>query len=326
MEDCWLEFKASSYRSGWIGLAAAVGLAAGAVVLSRLIISRGEISLQEPLSSLALALGAAILLDLVLLALLIYWSVAALRLHYRLDRNGLIIRWGASRLVVPMERIQAVMPGGELVGGQPIETPDDKRMGGSRWGWRSFRGIGWAGLRAGRARFADGRPVRLFTTSPLAESAVVLTPDAAYVVSPRERDAFVQAWQVRRPLGPTQHWREEEQRGRLLTLPIWRDGLAWTLIGLGLLANLALHIYLMFVFDQLPARLSFHFNVFGQADRIADRTEILRLPQVAFLMLILDLVLGFAIYRGQRVAAYLVWGAGLVLQWLVWGAVITIIG
>jgi hypothetical protein len=316
-----LEFKASSYRSGWIGLATAVGLAAGAVVLGRLIISRGGISLQEPLSPLALTLGAVILLDLVLLALLIYWSMAALRLHYRLDRNGLIIRWGASRLVVPMERIQAVMPGGETLRLAQGDTGDQGSTG-----WRSFRGIGWAGLRAGRARFSDGRPVRLFTTSSLAESAVVLTPNAAYVISPRERDAFVQAWQDRRPLGPTQHWQEGEQRGRLLTLPIWRDGLAWTLIGLGLLANLALHIYLTFVFDQLPARLSFHFNVLGQPDRIADRTEILRLPQVAFLMLSLDLILGFAIYRRQRVAAYLVWGGGLVVQWLVWGAVITIIG
>jgi len=111
-----------------------------------------------------------------------------------------------------------------------------------------------------------------------------------------------------------------------LALSIWHDRLAWVLMGLGLLFNLALHIYMTLVFDQLPDMLSFHFNVIGQVDRIANRTAILRFPQLAILILALDSGLGFLIYRRQRVAAYLVWGGGLVLQLLVWGAVLTIIG
>jgi hypothetical protein len=298
-----------------MGLLIAGGLAAGAIGLVNVIVSRGEVSLHRPLSPLVWTLGTALLLDLVALTLLLYWSVAVLRLRYRLDRNGLVICWGASTLVVPMERIQTVTIGSEMEVGENEAA-----------GWRVFRGVGWAGLRAGRARLLDDRPAWVFTTAPLAQSTVVLTPDNAYVVSPREPTAFIEAWRVRHPLGPTQYWREGEQRVGLLGMPIWHDRLAWALVGLGLVANLALHGYLTYVFDQLPAMLSFHFDVLGRADRIASRTGILRLPQVALLMLVLDLGLGFAIYRRQRVAAYLIWGGGFVLQLLVWGAVLTIIG
>ncbi len=193
-------------------------------------------------------------------------------------------------------------------------------------GLRAFRGVGWAGLRAGRARLANNKPARVFTTTSLYRSIVVLTPDCAYVVSPRDPEAFAEAWRVRLPLGPTHHWREEEQRAWLLDLPLWRDRLAWALVGLGLFANLTLHGYLTFVFERLPSMLSFHFDLLGQADRIGGRAEILRLPQVALILLALDLGLGFAVYGRQHIAAYMVWGGGLVLQLLVWGAVITIIG
>jgi hypothetical protein len=310
-----VEFKTSFSRNVCIGPAISVGLAVGAIALVGVLVSKGEFSLRQPLSPLTAGLSLAVVLDLVLLALVLYWSIAALRLRYRLDRNGLVICWGASRLVVPMERIHAVIPGSEVGVGEDATS-----------GWRAFRGIAWPGLRAGHAQLPGDEPARVFSTASLAQSTVVLTPDCAYVVSPRDADAFIEAWRVRRPLGPTQYWREEEQRAWFLDLPIWRDRWAWTLIGLSLLANLALYGYLALVYDQLPAILPFHFDVLGQADRIAPRSEILRLPQVALLMLGLDLGLGLVVYGRQRIAAYLVWSGGLVLQMLVWGAVLTIVG
>ena len=286
-----------------------------AIGLGALVVSKGNVSAGRPLPLLVFSLGVALLLNLVVLALVLYWSVAALRLRYRVDRNGLVIWWGASKLTVPMERIQAVMPGHEIdaQGNEALELAN-------------FRGIGWAGLRAGRARLSNDTLASVFTTLPLAQSTFVLTPDHAYIVSPHSSDAFVEAWRIRRPLGPTQYWQEKEERTQLLGWPIWHDRVTWMLIGFSLLANLALNIYLAFVFDRLPAMLSFHFDVLGRADRIASRSEIIRLPQVALLMLLLDLGVGFVVYRHERIAAYLIWGGGLILQLLLWGAAITIIG
>jgi hypothetical protein len=214
-----------------------------------------------------------------------------------------------------MERIQAVMLGHEIVA-----------QGNDALEWTAFRGVGWAGLRAGRARLSDDTLARVVTTLPLAQSTYVLTPNRAYILSPRAPDDFIEAWRIRRPLGPTQHWQEEEERAQLLAFPIWHDRVAWVLVGFSLLANWALNVYLALAFDRLPAMLSFHFDALGQADRIASRSEILRLPQVALLMLLLDLTVGFVIYRQERMAAYLIWGGGLILQLLVWVATITIIG
>jgi hypothetical protein len=50
------------------------------------------------------------------------------------------------------------------------------------------------------------------------------------------------------------------------------------------------------------------------------------LPVLAAVLLALDLTLGFAVYRRERVAAYLVWGGGIILQLLAWGALVTIRG
>lgn len=310
-----VEFKTSSYRSGFIGLAVAGGLAALAVGLVALIVLIGQLSLHRPLPLLVLGLGSALLLVVIALILALYWSIAALRLRYRLDRNGLVIWWGASKLFVPMQHIERIATGDQFVSN-----------GNEASGSWVFRGIGWVGLRAGRARLPDNTFARVLTTSPLADSTVLITPNQAYVVSPRNPDAFVEAWRVRRPLGPTQYWQEVERREWFLDLPLWRDRLAWALTGLSLLANLALHIYISLVFDRLPTMLSFHFNELGQADRVASRIQILRLPQIALLILVLDLGLGFALYRRWSLAAYLIWGGGLAAQLFVWGAVFTIIG
>lgn len=310
-----MEFKTSSYRSGYIGLAVAGGLAAFAVGLGALIVTIGQVSVHRPLPLLVLGLGSALLLVMIALILALYWSIAALCLRYRLDRNGLVIWWGASKLIVPMQHIHRIATGDQFV--------SNGNEASRRW---VFRGIGWAGLRAGRARLSDNTFARVFTTSPLTQSTVLITHNQAYVVSPRNPDAFVEAWRVRRPLGPTQYWQEEERRAWFLDLPIWSDRLAWTLTGLSLLANLALHIYISLIFDRLPMMLSFHFSELGQADRVASRIQILRLPQIALLVLVLDLALGFALYRRWSVAAYLTWGGGLAAQLFVWGAVFTIIG
>jgi Bacterial PH domain len=305
-----MEFKTASYRSGLVGLLAAAALAAGAISLANTLFAGGSIGLRQPLAPLTLGLSVVLLLDLVVLLLLLYRAIAALRLHYRLDRNGLVIYWGGSRLIVPMERIEAVEPVADQAGARGEGL------------WSEL----WAGLLAGRARLAGNRPAHLRTTLPLARSIAVLTPDGAYVVSPREPDAFIEAWRVRRPLGPTQHWREEEQRARFLSLPIWRDRLAWGLMALGLAANLALQVYLALVFNQLSAILPFHFDALGRPDRLGDRAEILRLPQVALLLLAIDLILGLIVYRRERLAAYLIWGGGLILQLLIWGALRAIMG
>ena len=145
--------------------------------------------LRQSLSPLAFGLGVALLLDLAAIGVVLYWSFATVRLRYRLDRNGLAITWGASRLLIPMESIRAILPGSQ-VGSKPGPIS-------------GLPGQVWVGLRPGRLRLADGMAAWLHTTSRLAHSLVVVTADCAYIVSPHDPAGFIQAWEARRGLGPT---------------------------------------------------------------------------------------------------------------------------
>jgi len=300
-----LEFRTASRRTGWLGLAGAAWLFALAFVIILQLT-------QKPALLLAFALAVALLFDLAALAVVLYRALTNLWLRYRVDRNGLIIVWGATRLVVPMSAIEAVLPARHLNDLHDV-------LNAPRCWWQP-------GTHLSSARLPDGREACVRSSLPPADSLAVVTPGRVYLVSPERPDAFVQAWQTRRPLGPTQCWREEQQRTGILALPVWYDRIAWGLLLGTLGAVLFLNGYLTFVYDRLPPTLAFHFDVLGRPDRIGQRAELFGLPILAGIMMILDVGLGFVIYRRERMAAYLIWGGALVLQLLTWGAVYTITG
>jgi len=300
-----VDFPTSSHRHGQIGLGIALLLTAvNAAAVYK--ITHTSIPWQ------VFTIGVAVLIGLLALAVILYWTFTLLTGRYHLDRNGIRIRWGASHLWIPMEAIRNIGVAADL-DASLLPT-------------KSITGPAWLGSSSNRIRLENGKHLFLRTTQPLNKSVAVMTDDNVYVISPVEPDSFVEAWRVRRPLGATQQWREKEQRTWLPGLLVWRDALAWGLVGGALVTHLAVDGYLAFVYDRLPQALSFHFDAFGQPDRIGDRAEIVRLPLVAFFMLVFDLVLGFAVYRNHRVAAYLIWGGGLIIQLLTWGALFTIIG
>jgi hypothetical protein len=298
-------FKTSDTHQGVIGLIVAAVLLGIAGLLAT------QLSGQS-FSLMVFLVATGLVLDLLLLVVVLYWSIATLNLHYQLDRNGVTITWGVSRLRVPMQRIQAIVP---------VDKADDQTGLADLASRQTWLG-GWVK----RTRLADGKIAHRRSTAPAAQSAVIMTSDYAYIVSPRRPDTFVQAWRTHRPLGPTQYWREEEERTWLMGLPIWNDAIAWGLIAVAVGATIALFGYLALAYDRLPAVLAFHFDALGQPDRIGERAAILNLPLTALLLLTLDLAIGFAVYRKERVAAYLVWGGALVVQILAWGALHTIVG
>jgi hypothetical protein len=297
-----LEFRTSSYTRGLIALVAAGLLLVGAILLLLQMVGR-------VFSPLVFWLGVACLIDLLLLMIVSYWAVATLGLLYRLDRNGVVISWGASRNRVPMENIQDIVPGTYL--SEQMSRPNTA-LGRSMGCW-------WR-----RLRLPNGKLVYMRTSLPLAQSIALITPSCAYVISPRQPRSFVEGWQARRPLGPTQIWREEEQRSWILGLPIWTDRVAWALVAGAVMMALVSFGYLASIYDHLPAEVPLHFDSFGQPDRSGPPSEVLHLPLVALGLLAADLGLGFVLYRNERMAAYLMWGGGLLLQLLAWGALFTV--
>ncbi|MFQ5610525.1 MAG: PH domain-containing protein [Anaerolineae bacterium] len=285
-----MEFKPLPSPGKWITLAGSLVLGGLAGWLFSLL--RGQ-----SVSPRAFWLGLAFLASLLGGAVLLYWTIAAFRLRYRLNRNGLVIRWGAGWQRVPMERIRAVMPGSEAARAV-----------------RRFRGLHIPGLRAGQGDVAGLGPARFFAVAPMSQSVVVKTDRRAYVISPAEISAFIDAWQRRAPLGTTQTWPEAFERPGFWGSPLWQDSWTWGLVGAATALFAALAGFVFHRYQALPQSLPVHFDALGQADRIANKQVMLFLLLVGGSLLLFNSLLGAYLHRRERLGAYLLWGLGGAVQ------------
>lgn len=294
-----MNFPPYPTRSGFVSLGFALLTCTAAILLINLLPRQNNLA-----DVFKLLVGILVVLGVMLLAL--YWAVVAFKLHYHLNRNGLAIQWGLAQVLVPFENIQAV------ISGKTLSTSP------------TFRGLNLAGLRFGWGELAEYGRLKFLTTADPTESLFVVTTQQIYVISPRQPDAFLEAWQARQALGPTQQWLLGMRRSWPFSYPLLADPLTWWLFGLGVLACFSLLGYLCLNFAELPRSLPIHFNAFGVADRIADKSALFTLPLAGAAILLVNIVFGSLVYRWEKVAAYLLWGSALALQICLWVAVITL--
>ncbi len=294
-----MTFRPYPTRSGFIFLAVALAAGAICVVLIWLLFRQSD-------WAGFFQLFVALLIALAATGLALYWAVVAFKLHYHLNRNGLAIQWGLAQQRIPFASIKAIITGQNITA------------------LSNFKGFNLAGLQIGRAETAEYGPVRIRATAGLNNSLLVVAADQCYLISPRQPEAFIKAWQVRQPLGPTQQWSAGLYRSGLFGHPLLTDPLAGVLLGAAFLVYLSLFGYLSLIFADLPAALPIHFNALGQADRIASKSALLTLPAAGAIVLGLNALLGTFIYRREKVAAYLLWGSAIVMQLFLWVALLTL--
>jgi hypothetical protein len=294
-----MNFQPYPTRSGFVALGTVMIACAVAVLLINWLPQQNTLP-----NIFRLLVG--VLLTLGVIGLALYWAVIAFRLHYYLSRNGLAIQWGLGQQLIPFDSIEEIVPGKNL------STPP------------TFRGLNMAGLRVGWGELAEYGKLKFHATAALAESLLIVTPHQTYVISPSQPDNFLRAWQARQMLGPTQQWTVSLRRSWPFSYPLLGDGLTWWFFGLSALACFALLGYLCLRFPELPRSLPIHFDAFGVADRIADKSALFALPTVGAAVLVINTLLGGLIYRWERVAAYLLWGSTVAMQICLWFAVLTL--
>jgi uncharacterized membrane protein len=113
---------------------------------------------------------------------------------------------------------------------------------------------------------------------------------------------------------------------RIVTWVIGPDRLVHVLLALGLLLNLALFACMGWRYRALPASLPLHFDILGQPNRFGVRNEIFKLPAIGLLLFVINSLLGLAIQRWEKLAAYLLLGVTTVIQVLFWLAALNIMG
>jgi hypothetical protein len=266
------------------------------------------IAAQLPASIITFLLVVLALGTLPVIALIVYWLMGLNRSVYWLDRNSLTIRWGAVRQIIPMASIQRVLHGSEVAGHI-----------------RRFRGGRWPGYWAGQAEVQDLGPTLFYAAGGLDQQLIVVTPGVAYAITPADMAGFVEAFEQRKKMGPTQEVAQVSARPEIFDWSLWSDRLALGLLGAAGLACLLLIGYTFLRFPDLAPRVALHFDATGAPDRFGNRSQVFLLPVIGLMSLGANLVVGLPVYLRDRVGAYLLWGGALAVQILAWIAAVGIL-
>jgi hypothetical protein len=287
-----------------------IGIASGAALMLLNIVIAGALALvisQKGVSLLSFLLSLGIMALLFLLALLGYWLYGLLWSSFHVDRNALIIRWGATAQVVPMASITGVLSG-----------QDAKSI-------TYFRGARWPGMRVGYGEIEEIGPTLFFSTGPLQRQVILTTETLAYALSPDDPGSFIEATRQRLSMGPTQNVEQASRQPEFLAWSFWGDRLGLSLLLISLALLLLLFGYISARYGSLAELQPLHFDAAGQPDRWGTRAQVFTLPFIGLLALIANGGLGFLLYERERTASYLLWCGAIGVQLLVWGATLGIL-
>jgi len=223
------------------------------------------------------------------LPLLAYRLYALLTTSYTLRRGGLQIRWGLRREDIPLRQIEWIRPGEEL--GFRLPLP-----------W-----LRWPGALVGNRKVPELGEVE-FLAADLAHMILVATPEKIYAISPSETKTFTAQFRKINELGSLTLLEPQSVYPTVLFGNVWEDRLArWLIlgsfgIGLALLAVVGLAV---------PGLETVAW--IGTAEP-APAERLLLLPIFEGIFWSANLLLGIFLYRrggDLRIAAYLLWGAGV---------------
>lgn len=255
----------------------------------------------QPIGPVTFFMGILILTSLPLIGAIAYQLYGLARSGYDLDRNSLVIQWGAIRQIAPVESIQRIMVGAEL-----------------EYNVSGFRGWRWPGLMSGQGELPEAGLTLFYSTTPLEQQLILITPALSYAISPIDAAGFIESIKARYELGPTQAVEQKTEHPAFFDWPLWRDRLAHYLLITGTALCLLLFGLVCFRFPDLPQAIPLHYNVLGLPDRTGAPSQILILPLIGLLALGVNTLLGGLLYRREAMAAYLVWGGTVVVQVLLW--------
>ena len=262
---------------------------------------------QEPGLS-AYVTGLLLVLSVPLLGLWIYWYYGLATMRYYLDRNALVVACGATRHIVPLTAITAIVRGADVPLGE------------------GFRGIGWPGCLMGMARTRDLGELVVCSTDPLDRLMVVITDARCYGISPAQGERFLAEWDAQRALGPVRRVQQETAYLPFIALPVWRDRAFWVAMLAGVVASVALSGVISGRYGALPDRIALHLNPQQEAFRIVAKAEMYLFPAIGMLLALVNGIVGLAVHRRERLAAHLLAAMTISLQAPLWIVTLTVLG
>lgn len=227
-----------------------------------------------------------------------YWTYALGTLSYALDRNGLVIHWGATRQVIPLSAIERLVPGTSV-------------------GVPSVRGVSWLGYHVGSATIDRIGRVLFYSTHQAPEQVLyVMTSEQNYAITVTDPAGFARQVQIRQDLGPTARVTHHAQRLGSAAQAFWYDSTGRILVAVALLATFVMWMLVGLRYPDLPAAFELQFPAYEDNPLVNVQTKdaILQLPRIATALLVVNLVIGFALHSWERVAGYVMFIAAAAVQ------------
>ncbi|MEI7924610.1 MAG: PH domain-containing protein [Chloroflexota bacterium] len=279
----------------------ALGLMVGAVLIAWSIGIAALLvlgMLGQPFGLLTLGTSTVIAACLGVAGVFAYWTYSLATLSYSLDRNGLVIRWGILRQVIPLGSIERLVPGTSV-------------------GVPQVQGVSWMGYHIGRAEIARIGNVLFYSTHQTPEQVLyVMTTERNYAISVPDPAAFARQIQVRQDLGPTAEVTHHVERALSSLQGFGEDRLGWILAAAALGVCALAWLLLALQYGGLPETVHVFFPP-AEVNPLSDtnpRGILITVPRAATIVLAADLIVGVVMYAWDRTVARLVLGAGIAVQ------------
>lgn len=334
---------------GVLGIVLSLVLTGGTIVL---ITGHTSVPIPTPLAWIALVIF------VVLVLLLTYLVYGYVTIAYEFSAENLTIRWARQAHIIDLAAIQQILPAVDRLG----ESPGRWRR---FWtGYYIGSEVGPSGpvtiiatlpirrqllIVTADRQFAISpeRPVLFVeeygrlrsaldvarTGSPSSASpgaSVERLEQAGWTmqyptIQPAERGRAPSAGDVKVARSYQAQRRVNRQLGSSSRPHMLNDNVALTLLGIAVVMNVAMVIFILFRYSSLPPSIALHWNVNGDPDRIGSPREIWVIPIITALVAIANLILAWSIESFDRFAARFLLAASCLVQIVAWIALITLI-
>ena len=264
--------------------------------------------IQVSRASLSLTIVLWIMLPLIgvpLSLFLLYDLYGLWTARYHLDRDGLQVRWGWAVEQLPIGKIRSMrgvsrQEGLSLLAG----------------------GLRWPATAVGSSQQEDGVKLDYFLGLGKEDLVLVEGDERTLLLSPVNAAGFLESYQQATMLGSLQPMQALSQRPRFAWMELLADRAGRLLLLVGIALPLVLLGYLALRVPDLPAQVPFGFNPQGLPETYAPPGRLLLLPLISSLCWLFNFSAGLWLYRqpAQRLLAYALWTASMIVGLLFWGA------
>ncbi len=250
-----------------------------------------------------------LLLSLLLFAPLpwvVYRLYALSRASYRLERDGLRLRWGMRAEDIPLPEVEWVRRYTELAGNLPLPR------------------LHWPGAMLGKVKVADLGDVE-YIAAETRSLLFIATSRRVYAISPRDPEEFLHLFQRSLEMGSLTPISSVSVLPAAYLSKLWTDVYARVLLLASLVCTLLLFVSVSLAIP-MHTSVSLGFYPNGAPLPSGPAAQLLLLPILVAFIFLVDLPSGLFFYRRQneRLIAYAIWSGGL-LATLLFGAAALII-